>query len=285
MTTSEFFEKLQRINQRPACWSAYSAEILWNDPHISAKMLEFHLNEEVDPASRNKAFLDRSAAWIIDRFNLSTGATVLDLGCGPGLYTTQFARAGANVTGVDFSERSIAHARKAAADNDLNIEYVLSDYLDYTTDRRFDLITMIYCDYCALNPDQRARLLAFCRDHLSASGKLLLDVFTLAEFDNREETSIYGYRFMDGFWSPGEYYGFLSRFKYDREKVVLDKYTNIESDRTWEVYNWLQYYSAESLRAEFEASGFQVFEQHANVAGDPYEDGAREMAVIAQAGL
>ncbi len=284
MTTNNLLETLHQINERPACWSAYTAEVLWNDPHISSKMLEFHLNEEVDPASRNKAFLDRSAAWIIDRFNLSEGATALDLGCGPGLYTTQFAQAGATVTGVDFSKRSIAHARKTAEDHGLAIDYVLSNYLDYTIDRKFDLITMIYCDFCALNPEQRKRLLAFCRDHLSASGKVLLDVFTLAEFDNREETSVYGYRFMDGFWSPGAYYGFLNRFKYDREKVVLDKYTNVEADRSWEVYNWLQYFSPDSLRAEFQGSGFEIIEQYANVAGDPYDEKAPEMAVVAQAG-
>ncbi|MDH4034074.1 MAG: methyltransferase domain-containing protein, partial [candidate division Zixibacteria bacterium] len=135
------YELLKRINTRPEVWGAYTAETLWNDKHISGKMLEFHLNEKVEPASRNKAFLDKSVAWMINRFDIGHGTKVCDFGCGPGLYTTPLAEQGAKVTGVDFSERSIQYAQDIARRKKLDIDYVLQNYLDFTTEHRFDLIS------------------------------------------------------------------------------------------------------------------------------------------------
>lgn len=39
----------------------------------------------------------------------------------------------------------------------------------------------------------------------------------------------------------------MNIFKYDDAKVVLDKYTIVEENRTCEVYNWLQYFDPERL--------------------------------------
>ena len=49
-----------------------------------------------------------------------------------------------------------------------------------------------------------------------------------------------------------KYYGFLNTFKYNEEKITLDKYTIIEETRTRVIYNWLQYFNQDSLRKEFE---------------------------------
>jgi hypothetical protein len=87
---------------------------------------------------------------------------------------------------------------------------------------------------------------------------------------------------LNGFWSPNKYYGFLNTFKYEREKVVLDKYTVIEAARTRTIYNWLQYFSLEALEREFVAGGFTVEELYSNVAGSPFESGTKEFAVVAK---
>jgi 2-polyprenyl-3-methyl-5-hydroxy-6-metoxy-1,4-benzoquinol methylase len=56
------------------------------------------------------------------------------------------------VTGIDFSSRSIAYAKEAAARERLNIRYVNRNYMDFETEDRFDLVLMIMCDFCALGP-------------------------------------------------------------------------------------------------------------------------------------
>jgi 2-polyprenyl-6-hydroxyphenyl methylase/3-demethylubiquinone-9 3-methyltransferase len=48
---------------------------------------------------------------------------LLDLGCGGGVLTEEFASMGCQVTGIDISPQSIEIARKHAASTDLSIEY------------------------------------------------------------------------------------------------------------------------------------------------------------------
>jgi len=86
------YKKLKEINSRPYPFQFYTADELWTDEYTSKKMLEYHLNESLDLSSRNKAFIDRSVGWIISHFGVDANTRIADFGCGPGLYTTLFAR-------------------------------------------------------------------------------------------------------------------------------------------------------------------------------------------------
>ena len=276
------FKELEEINSRPAPFQFYTAKELWTNEHTSKKMLEYHLNESLDLSSRNKDFIDRSLKWIVSYFGIDANTIAADFGCGPGLYTTRLAEKNAHVTGIDFSERSIRYAKETAAQKGLNIDYVCRDYLEFETEKRYDLITMIMCDFCALSPMQRKKMLDKFYRFLDVGGSVLLDVYSLKAFEQREEVSTYEYMQLDGFWSSGNYYGFLNTFKYDEEKVILDKYTIIEEARTQTVYNWLQYFSPESLRKEFEESGFNIEEYYSDVAGMAFSPESVEFAIIAK---
>ena len=276
------FEKLEDINSRPEPFEFYTASDLWTDEHTSEQMLKYHLNEDVDLSSRNKDFIDRSVRWIVSHFEIDMNTSIADFGCGPGLYTTQFAENNASVTGIDFSERSIRYAREVADRKGLDISYSLKDYLTFETADRFDLVTMIFCDFCALSPSQRKSLLAKFNKFLKRRGSVLLDVPSLNAFEQREETALYEANLLNGFWSANKYYGFQNTFKYEREKVVLDKYTIIEADRTRTIYNWLGYFSPETLEREFAAWGFTIEKIFSDVAGTPFDSKANEFAVVAK---
>jgi len=276
------FKELEEINSRPAPFQFYTAKELWTDEHTSKRMLEYHLNERLDISSRNKDFIDRSLKWMVSYFGIDADTNIADFGCGPGLYTTQFAEKNANVTGIDFSERSIGYAKETAARKGLNIDYVCQNYLEFKTDKRFDLITMIMCDFCALNPMQRKKMLTTFHRLLKIDGSVLLDVYSLNDFNQREEVSTYEYMQLNGFWSSENYYGFLNTFKYDKEKVILDKYTIIEEARTKTIYNWLQYFSPESLRKEFEENGFIIEDYYSDIAGTVFSPESKEFAIVAK---
>lgn len=276
------FEKLEEINARPEPFTFYTASDLWTDAHTSEQMLGFHLNEDVDVSSRKTAFIDRSVKWIVSRFSVGSGTKIADFGCGPGLYTTRLAKRRASVTGIDFSKTSIQYAHKLATRQGLSINYVNRNYLEFDTDDRFHLVLMIMCDFCALSPAQRKQMLNKFRTMLESGGSVLLDVYSLKAFEQREETATYEANLLDGFWSPDKYYGFLNIFKYEKEKVILDKYTLIEADRTRTVYNWLQYFSPETLEREFAACGFEVEKFYSDVAGSPFDSESNEFAAIAR---
>ena len=278
------YEFLMEINRRPAPFGEYTARELWTNPHTAGQMLAYHLDETVDAASRNHKFLDRSAAWIASHFGLAPGAKVADFGCGPGLYAQRLAREGLAVTGIDFSENSIRYARETAKAEGLDIEYVHADYLEFETDQRYDLMIMIMCDFCALSPDQRTLLLRKFRSMVADGGAILPDVYSPQMFDAREESATYERNLLDGFWSPDEYFGFLNTFKYDEERVLLDKYTIVERDRTRRIFNWLQCFTPSELEREFAECGLQVMERWGDVAGSVYHSEASEFAVVARTG-
>ena len=198
------FDVLQEIHRRPEPFEACTARELWTDPHTSKRMLAYHLDEALDVASRNHAFLDRSVAWIVSHFALEPGAAVADFGCGPGLYAERLAARGLDVTGIDFSARSLAYARERAARAGFRIEYVEANYLDFRSDRRFDLILLVMCDLCALGPDRRADLLCAFRSMLAEGGAVLFDVYGPAMFDSRQEGATCGRNLLDGFGSADE---------------------------------------------------------------------------------
>lgn len=276
------FEELEKINSRPKPFEFYTASDLWTDEHTSKQMLSFHLNKEIDVSSRNVEFINRSVEWIASHFNIGAGTKIADFGCGPGLYATRLAQRQADVTGIDFSKRSIQHAREVATREGLSIHYVHQSYLGFETDNSFRLVLMIMCDFCALSPIQRKQMLRTFYTILKPGGSVLLDVYSLMAFDQREETAMYEANLLNGFWSPNKYYGFLNTFKYNREKVILDKYTLIEATGTRTVYNWLQYFSPETLERELVECGFTVEKYYSNVAGMPFDSKANEFAVVAK---
>ncbi len=90
----------------------YTTPEFWNDEHISAQMLRFHLDPTAEAAPRAHAFIDRSVAWLVPALGLTPGSRLLDLGCGPGLYANRIAAHGIEVVGIDVSNRSLGYARR-----------------------------------------------------------------------------------------------------------------------------------------------------------------------------
>jgi 2-polyprenyl-3-methyl-5-hydroxy-6-metoxy-1,4-benzoquinol methylase len=219
----------------------------------------------------------------MNRFNLTPQSKIIDFGCGPGLYTSRFAEAGIDVTGVDFSRTSIQYAENFAKEHQLDVKYVHQNYLEFESDDKYDLITLIFCDFCALSPLQRAKLLEIFRRHLKPDGSIFMDVHSLNVYEKRDEIVTYEFNQMNRFWSQYDYYSFLNIFKYEDEKVTLDKYTIIEEHRTRVVYNWLQYYSLESLQNELNDNELQVVDFYSDVCGKAYSEKSDDIAVILKA--
>jgi cyclopropane fatty-acyl-phospholipid synthase-like methyltransferase len=243
-------------------------------------MLAYHLNGEIDVSSRRTSFIGKSVRWMKEHLELSGSSKVIDFGCGPGLYTHRFAHLGAEVHGIDFSSRSIEYAREHAKQEDLDVNYVEANYLDHQPEGKFDLVIMIMCDFCALSPTQRAAMLAKFRGLLSDQGRIVLDVYSLTAFADKQEGSVCEKNQLNGFWSARPYFGFVTSFKYENEKVSLDKYTIVERDRQRDIYNWLQYFTLESLEREAHAAGLQIDDVYGDVAGSPYDGDAAEFAVV-----
>lgn len=77
----------------------------------------------------------------VERAGVEPGMELLDVACGAGNATIPAARAGARVTGVDFSPELLAIARERAADAPVEVDWVESDVQEMPfADAAFDRV-------------------------------------------------------------------------------------------------------------------------------------------------
>jgi 2-polyprenyl-3-methyl-5-hydroxy-6-metoxy-1,4-benzoquinol methylase len=77
---------------------------------------------------------------IIDSLGPLAGKSLLHLQCHFGMDTLRLARLGATVTGVDFSPKAIAYARRLADETGIAAAFVESDVYALALDQRFDVV-------------------------------------------------------------------------------------------------------------------------------------------------
>jgi SAM-dependent methyltransferase len=275
----QILAQLIEFQQKPAPFTPGEA-LFWDDPHISSQMLAAHLDPDIDAASRRPGTIDRSVKWLIETLSLEAGDRVLDLGCGPGLYASRFARAGLQVTAVDYSHRSLEYAVKFANENSLNITYRYQNYLKLEDENQYAAAFLIYGDFCTIKSEQRAVLLQNIYRALKPNGKFVLDVSTREcrrKHGNQNAWSAQE----SGFCKPGPHLLLQTGFDYSEEAIWLDQFVVIEADGKVSVYrNWFQDYTPESITAELSASGFQAESLWGDLTGEPYKSGSEWIGLV-----
>lgn len=171
--------KLSELLQRtpvPAPWSE-GEKIPWNEPGFSRRMLREHLDPGHDAASRRQETIDRQVAWLHETVRAGKPGRVLDLGCGPGLYTSRLAALGHTCLGVDFSPASIAYAREQASATGSTCRYVEGDMraLDLEPEGPFELAMLLFGELNTFRADDAAAILAHTRRTLSPAATLVLE--------------------------------------------------------------------------------------------------------------
>ena len=265
--------KLFSLLQKPSLWQS-SSEPFWDDEHISKGMLEAHLNPDWDAASRNHHFIDRSVEWL--KSIIPTGSKILDLGCGPGLYTKRLSDAGYDVTGIDYSRRSIAYAKE----NDNKTKYIYQNYLDIDYTEAFDAITLIYCDYAALNPNDRKMLLSKIHRALKPNGLFIFDVFTESKYKGKCDHTYWSYHENGGFWSNKPHLCLEAEYYFENNTVKVDKTVVITENSIREYLIWDTVFNKDTLLKEVIPFGFQIHSIYDDVCGSPYTGKADTLCLI-----
>jgi 2-polyprenyl-3-methyl-5-hydroxy-6-metoxy-1,4-benzoquinol methylase len=271
---------LKRCISKPALYQK-STKKFWDDPYISEQMLKLHLNPEVDSASRTKATIEAEAAFIIQKTGMSSGKSVLDLGCGPGLYVREFAKTGAKVTGVDLSECSIRYANENVKPAFVNVDFQQMNYLQLASKGEFDVVTLIFYDFCVLNPDEQKQLLQRINRALKPDGILVFDV-TSEHFKAQEITQVTTSE-GDGFWTAEPYIEIANTYLYENPKTLGQQYTIITEDEHKEVIRlYTRLFSLTELSELLNQCGFKVEGVYKNLKGDPLCEGSETFGVFAR---
>lgn len=239
----------------------------WQDPHISKGMLAAHLSSETDAASRKPEKIKKSAAWIGKMAELQEGQSLLDLGCGPGLYTQIWAEQGVKVTGMDISSRSLAHATKRAAEANLDTTYIEGNYLADSLPTEMDIITLIYCDFGVLSPADQSRLLVKIKASLNPNGRFIFDVFSLDKLESFDlEPRLLTHE--SGFWSSAPHTELSQNFIFPGKPYMLSQNVILSEDGSIKVYRrWEHVFTQSDVSELAQAAGLKVESFHENLLG------------------
>lgn len=270
-------DKLFHLLNKPALWQR-SAELFWDDEHISKGMLEAHLNPDWDAASRKHSYITRSVKWLSSI--IPPDGKILDLGCGPGLYTKRLSDMGYIVTGMDFSRRSIAYAKE----HDPQTEYIYKNYLELDYTDMFDAVTMIYCDYAALTPDERRTLIQKVYKALKPGGLFILDAFSEKKLSTRVNKTSWMLCNNGGFWSAEPHICLEATYLYENNMVAVDQHIVVSNSGVKEYLIWDTAYTIQSLTDEVSPFGFNVKSVFDDVCGSPYTGAADTLCSVLERG-
>lgn len=161
----------------PQPWSE-GEKIPWNDPTFSKRMLKEHLSQAHDAASRRSETIDAQVDWIHQVVLKEPPSRILDLGCGPGLYTARLAGLGHTCTGIDFSPASIAYAKEQAIARNLRCQYSEADIRSAEYGGGYDLVMSIFGEFNVFHPGDARKILDKSFAALAPGGYLLLESHT-----------------------------------------------------------------------------------------------------------
>lgn len=104
-----------------------------------------------------------------------TGLQVLDVACGHGRITRELARRGADVVGIDVSEKLITKAQEAEQNEPLGIRYIHADVTapNVLDDAAFDAAT---CSFGLSDIDDLDRAIAVVSDALRPGGRFVFSI-------------------------------------------------------------------------------------------------------------
>ena len=170
----------QLVGRAPPHLGEIGGKIPWNEPGFSRRMLAEHLSQEHDRASRRRDRIEAQVRALHEEVLGARPSHVLDLGCGPGLYTALLAERGHQCRGIDFSPASIAYAKEQAAARRLDCRYREADLLaggfGEEGEARFDLVMLLFGELDTFRDHEARAILSAAREVLSPDGCFVAEV-------------------------------------------------------------------------------------------------------------
>jgi len=214
--------------ETPEPWSE-GEKIPWDDPGFSERMLEHHLTQEHDLASRRFEIIDRHVEWIHGKLR-GKPSRILDLACGPGLYSIRLTRLGHTCRGIDFGPASIRYAREQALKEGVEVDYVLEDIRTADYGDEYDLVLFVYGEFNVFKPADVKHVLKKAYDSLREGGVFIAEP-NRYETVKREGTSpAVWYSSQGGLWSPRPHLCLMENFWDQENHVATTRYFIVDAE-------------------------------------------------------
>lgn len=213
---------------------------------------------------------------VVQLLDLSPGAHVLDLCCGPGRHSLELARRGFRVTGVDRTADYLERARQRAAEEGLEVEFVLEDMRAFRRPEMFDAAVNLFTSFGYFeDPAEDLQVVQNLYASLKPGGRLLMEMMG---------KEVLARIFLESNWHENE------------DGVLVLEKRKIRSGWDWIDNRWIiidgeerrefavghRLYSGAELAALLRQAGFGSITLYGGLAGGPYDHTAQRLAVVAQ---
>lgn len=259
-------------------------KIPWNDPQFSQRMLREHLSQEHDAASRRFETIEKHVAWMHHSALDGKPGKILDLGCGPGLYTSRFARLGHECVGIDFSPASIAYASENAQANKLRCTYIQQDLRLADFGGGYDLVTFIFGEFNVFRRAEIKSILEKARQALKPNGRLILEVHPFGVVRSIGEQRPSWYSTESGLFSDRPHLCLKECLWDNQHSVTIERYYIVDGS-TGEVTlhsSSMQAYTDEGYRSLLGEAGFANITFYPSLSGDPDETQGNLFVIVCQ---
>jgi SAM-dependent methyltransferase len=214
--------------------------------------------------------------FLVRTTGLRAGHRMLDVCCGSGRHALPLARLGCRVTGIDVSAEAIAHARRSAADERLEVDLRVGDVRNLPADVRADVAICMGNAFGYLDHAATQVFLADLARIVVPGGALVLDYGFVAEsflpglaleeepmtIGGVEATSVNTYDTADSRW--------LTEFTFRRGDEV-HRGTSVQ-----------YVYTAAEVTRLVVGAGFTGLERYGDADGSPHRFGSPRLLLVAR---
>ncbi len=257
-------------------------KIQWDEPEFSARMLKYHLSQDHDAASRRFSIVDKHVVFMD---NIIGGPTrILDLGCGPGFYTSRFTSLGYKCRGIDFGPASIEYARAQAKEAGQEIEYVLADIRDAEFGEGYGAVTLVYGEFNVFRRDEILWILRKAHTSLDEDGVMIVEPHTFEAIKSIGETPPSWYSSENMLFSDKPHLVLTEHFWYPERGVTVNRHIVVDaaSGEASIHADALVAYTDEEYEALFKEAGFSDVEFHKSLTGDLIDYNDQLVVIVAR---
>jgi len=211
---------------------------------------------------------------IISLLGIKPGSKMLDLCCGVGRHSIEFARRGFNVIGVDVNAKYLQEARKRAAKAGLHIEFIQYDMRRFSKPNTFDTVVNLFTSFGFFeSQEEDYRVAQNVYSSLKKNGVFLIDVMgkeILARiFRERDWYEIDGITVLEERKTTGGW---------DR---IECRWIMLKGSKRKEFKISLKLYSAVELSALLSKVGYKKVNVYGDLSVAPYDNKAKRLVVLA----
>ncbi len=258
--------------------------IPWDDPVFSRRILQEHLTQEHDAASRRKAKIKKQVDWIHHVVLRGRPTHILDLGCGPGLYAAPFNKLGHRYTGIDFSPACIDHAIETASTHGERSGYRLGDIRTADYGEGYGLVLYIFGALNIVRSEDALEILKKAHAALDSGGQIVIEVSTLDAVDQIGNQPSMWYSAEAGLFCDVPHLCLMETFWDEDSSTATERFYIVESASGQVTHHAASTvgYTDEQLAEMLEAAGFTDIVFYPSLTGKEEADSQEMVVVTAQ---